>query len=128
MLADHRAYATLPTADMDRLRRFYEDTLGFTPVLENPAAVFYGAGEGTTFNITRSTGGASGDHTQLGFRVTGIEAEVDDLRARGVTFEEYDTPMFKTENGIARIGPARAAWFRDPDGNLIGLFEPGPTG
>ena len=105
MLSDHPCYAAMPTPDLDRLRRFYEDVLGFLPREANPAGVFYDAGDGTFFVVTRSSGKASGDHTQLGFRVRGIDAEVADLQRRGV------------------IG--RAAWFKDPDGNLIAMLEMG---
>lgn len=121
MLSDHPAYATLPTADVQTLPRFYEDVLGFVPREENPAGVFYDAGGGTYFIVTRSGGKASGTHTQIGFRVSDIEAEVRDLQRRGVTFEEYENP--KTVDGIATIPIGRTAWFRDPDGNLIGLIQ-----
>jgi catechol 2,3-dioxygenase-like lactoylglutathione lyase family enzyme len=123
MLSDHRAYATLPTADLDRLRRFYEDVLGFVPQDVNPGGVRYDAGNGTFFVVTRSSGKASGDHTQMGFGVSGIDAEVADLRRRGVVFEEYESP--KTVDAIATIPIGRAAWFRDPDGNLIAMLDPG---
>jgi len=126
MLSDHPCYAAMPTADLDRLRRFYEDVLGFVPREENPAGVFYDAGDGTFFVVTRSSGTASGDHTQMGFRVTGIDAEVADLRRRGVVFEEYESP--KTVDGIATIPIGRVAFFKDPDGNLIGMIEFGTGG
>ena len=121
MLRDAHAYATLPTDDMERLRRFYEDVIGLTVRSERPAGIFYETGDGTFFAITRSSGKANGTHTQLGLAVTDLEAEVTELRSRGVTFEEYETP--KTTNGIARMPAGSAAWFRDPDGNLIGLIE-----
>ena len=121
MLSDHQVYAAIPTDDIERLRPFYEDVLGFVPREANPAGVFYDAGGGTFFVVTRSSGKASGDHTQMGFRVTGIEAEVRDLQRRGVTFEEYESP--KTVDGIAAIPIGRAAWFRDPDGNLFAMLE-----
>lgn len=82
MLSDHPAYATLPSPDIQVLRRFYEDVLGFVPRDENPSGIFYHAGDSTFFIITRSSGKASGGHTQLGFRVSDIVSEVADLRAR----------------------------------------------
>ncbi|TMD31218.1 MAG: VOC family protein [Chloroflexi bacterium] len=123
MLADRRCHATIPVSDVEAVRSFYEGTLGFEPLEENPAAVIYRAGSGSVFAVTRSSGRASGSHTQMGFTVDDIEDEVADLRRRGVTFEEYDVPGLKTEGGIARTGPNRAAWFKDPEGNLIGLIE-----
>lgn len=121
MLREHRVHTTLPTPDPQVLRRFYEDVLGFTPYEERPAAIFYRAGEGTQFVLSRSGARSSGTHTQLAFAVSDIEAEVAELRERGVTFEEYEAP--RTEHGIARLPAGRAAWFRDPDGNLLGIIE-----
>ena len=121
MLSDFPGYATLPTGDLERLRRYYEDVLGFAVREETPAGIFYQAGEGTYFAVTRQTGKASGAHTQLGFRVTNIDAVVVALKARGAVFETYETP--ETVDGIARVPVGRAAWLRDPDGNLIGMVE-----
>ncbi len=121
MLADYPAYATLPTADVERLRRFYEDVLGFQVREETPGGIFYQAGEGTYFAITRSSGTASGSHTQVGFAVANIEAIVSELRARGAVFESYETP--KTVDGVAEMPAGKAAWLKDPDGNLIGMIE-----
>jgi O-acetyl-ADP-ribose deacetylase (regulator of RNase III)/catechol 2,3-dioxygenase-like lactoylglutathione lyase family enzyme len=121
MLSGAIAYATLPTSDVTALRRFYEDVLGFVPQQETPTTIYYGAGEGTLFAISRSAGEASGTHTQLAFRVSNIEETVADLRGRGVVLEEYETP--EMVDGIADMGAGRAAWLRDPDGNLIGIWQ-----
>lgn len=121
MLSDQPVYATLPTADLASLRRFYEDVLGFTVRSETPAGIYYQAGDGTYFAITVSSGRPSGSHTQMGFEVRNLEEVVATLRARGAVFEEYETP--KTVDGIADVGVGKAAWLRDPDGNLIGMIE-----
>lgn len=121
MLVDHRVHTTLPSQDVDALRRFYEDVLGFEPYAVRPSAVAYRAGEGSLFVITRSGGRASGGHTQMGFTVSDLSAEVAELRSRGVVFEEYEMP--KTVDGIAEMPAGKAAWFKDPDGNLIGLAQ-----
>jgi len=121
MLSDHQVYAAIPTADLDAARGFYEDVLGFVPREANPAGIYYDAGGGTYFVLTRSSGKASGSHTQMAFRVSDIESEVRDLQRRGVRFEEYETP--KTVDGIATIPIGRTAWFRDPEGNLIGMIQ-----
>ena len=84
-------------------------------------AIFYDAGGGTYFVVTRSAARRPGSHTQMGFRVTDIDSEVADLQRRGVTFEEYETP--KTVDGIATIPIGRTAWFRDPEGNIIGMLQ-----
>lgn len=121
MLADYPVYATLPTGDVERLRRFYEDVLGFQIREESPGGITYQAGEGTYFAITRSSGKASGSHTQMGFAVANIKTIVAELRARGAVFEAYETP--KTVDGVAEMPAGRAAWLKDPDGNLIGMIE-----
>lgn len=121
MLADYPVYATIPTADVERLRRFYEDILGFKVRDETPGGITYQAGSGTYFAITRSSGKASGSHTQMGFAVANIGAVVAELRSRGAVFETYQTP--KTVDGIAEMPAGKAAWFKDPEGNLIGVIE-----
>ena len=123
MLSTHRCHATLPVADLDGARAFYEGVLGFTPSQANPAATMYEAGSGTKFAVTRSSGKASGTHTQMGFTVTDVAAEVADLKSRGVVFEEYDYPELKTVDGVATTGAGKAAWFLDPAGNMIGLVQ-----
>ena len=121
MLTLRRVHATLPTLDVDALRPFYEGVLGFTPRAVRPGAVIYDAGEGTVFAISRTGTPSSSTHTQMAFTVLDIEAEVAELRGRGVAFEEYEMP--KTDGGIARMPAGRAAWFKDPDGNVIGLIQ-----
>jgi catechol 2,3-dioxygenase-like lactoylglutathione lyase family enzyme len=121
MLSTRRVHTTLPTPDPERLRTFYEDVLGLVPYAIRPGAVLYRVGEGTLFAISRSGNRATGSHTQMSFTVPDIDAEVAELRNRGVVFEEYETP--KTDGGIARLPVGRAAWFKDPDGNLIGVLQ-----
>jgi catechol 2,3-dioxygenase-like lactoylglutathione lyase family enzyme len=123
MLAERRCHTTIPVSDLAKARTFYEGVLGFKPYEENPAAVLYEAGEGSKFAVTLSSGKASGTHTQMGFTVTDIETEVADLKRRGVVFEEYDFPTLKTEAGIAQTGAGKAAWFFDPERNMIGLIQ-----
>ncbi|MDR3546148.1 MAG: VOC family protein [Candidatus Limnocylindrales bacterium] len=121
MLPDRRVHTTLPTPDPERLRTFYEETLGFVPFAQRPGAILYRAGDGSLFAISKAGARATGGHTQMAFTVPDIAAEVADLRGRGVVFLDYDVP--KTEQGIGRVGAGRAAWFKDPDGNLIGVLE-----
>ena len=123
MLSEHRCHATLPVTDLDKARAFYEGVLGFKSVQTNPIATLYDAGEGTRFAVTRSSGKASGSHTQIGFTVTDIAAEVADLKRRGVVFEEYDLPTLKTIDSVATTGAGKAAWFLDPEGNMIGVVQ-----
>ena len=121
MLSGHPVYATIPTQDVASLRRFYEDVLGFPVQRETPSTIYYDAGGGTFFAVSRSAGQSSGSHTQMAFRVDDIQGEVTALRANGVAFEEYETP--KTVDGIADVGAGWTAWLKDPDGNLIGIWQ-----
>ena len=121
MLSRCRVHTTLPTADIDRLRAWYEGVLGFTPMAIRPNAVLYETTPGSVFAISRGSVLSSSTHTQIAFTVDDIDAEVADLDVGGVVFEEYETP--RTDGGIATIGPGRAAWFKDPDGNLLAVLQ-----
>ena len=125
MLADHPAHATIPAQDLERARRFYEERLGFEPQAVMPSGVMYAAGGGTTFLVFPSEGRATGKHTQLGFSVPDIHRAVRELKERGVVFESYDMPGFDPKTSIATHGPTHSAWFRDSEGNLIGLVSLG---
>jgi catechol 2,3-dioxygenase-like lactoylglutathione lyase family enzyme len=123
VLTDSRAYATLPAADLERARGFYEGTLGFAPASIAPGGVFYDAGDGTRFFVYPTGGRPSGSHTQMGFSVADIRREVTALKAKGVEFETYDFPGFDAATSIARTGPVASAWFRDSEGNLLGIAQ-----
>ena len=124
MLNEALAAATMPSKDMARARNFYEDKLKLTPSTEmSDGSVIYRCKDGTLLTVFPSSGASDGSFTQLGLWVNDVEAEVRDLQSRGVQFEEYDMPEFKTENGIATVGEWKGAWFKDPDGNLISIGE-----
>jgi catechol-2,3-dioxygenase len=116
------AEATLPAKDVDRAKAFYADRLALIPTSEDEAGVHFVVG-GTRFRLFRSGGVASGSHTQLAFVVGDIEGLVGELKARGLEFESYDYPKLKTLEGIADLGYARAAWFKDSEGNLLGIAQ-----
>ena len=122
----------LPAQDLARARRFYAEALGLEPVEERPGGLRYEGASGS-FAIFESAGRPSGEHTQLAFEVDDIEATVRELRQRGVRFEEVDVPGLRTVEGIAEVSgnyPSsgaigeRAAWFRDSEGNLLGIGQP----
>jgi catechol 2,3-dioxygenase-like lactoylglutathione lyase family enzyme len=124
MLSDKKTYATLPVSDLQRARVFYRDTLGLHEDMVTEGGVMYGSG-GTQFFVYPSRFKASG-HTQMSWRVPDIKGEVAALRAKGITFEEFDQPGIKSIDGIVQSGPeVWTAWFKDPDGNLLGLTQIG---
>jgi catechol 2,3-dioxygenase-like lactoylglutathione lyase family enzyme len=106
----------LPVSDLDRAKRFFRDKLGLEPVSETESNAWYQLSEGelVLFLTTSKPGG----HTQIGWVVNDIEATVAELKGRGVAFDEYDLPEFKTVDGIATFGANRFAWFRDTEGNV----------
>ena len=124
MLSNCRVHTTLPVADLARARVFFEDTLGIPSKTELPSGVFYDCGEGTRFVLSQTAGKPSGAHTQMAFVVEDIESEVQELKSRGVVFEEYDLPGMKTVEGIVHRPALKAAWFKDTDGNLLAIMQP----
>jgi catechol 2,3-dioxygenase-like lactoylglutathione lyase family enzyme len=122
MLANSDVYATIPAQDLERAKSFYADKLDLKPIEERPEGLRYRCGNGG-FLLFESSGAASGDHTQMGWDVDDVEAAVAELRGRGVVFEEYDLPGFKTVNGIAEIAGEKGAWFKDSEGNLLAIGE-----
>jgi predicted enzyme related to lactoylglutathione lyase len=116
--------STIPAQDLERARLFYAEKLGLTPSSEERIGLRYRLADGTQFRLFRSAGKASGAHTQMALIVDDLLATVRELRSRGVKFEDYDSPGLKTTDGIADVGYARAAWFKDSEGNLIGISQP----
>jgi catechol 2,3-dioxygenase-like lactoylglutathione lyase family enzyme len=126
MLDNARIVAIVPVSDLDAAVEFYEGRLGLRldirrdDLPQNKEAEF-DAADGRLL-LYESVGAGQSRHTVAGFRVDDLDAVVPALRERGVTFEEYDLPDLKTEGGIASVGDVRAAWCRDPDGNIL-AFE-----
>jgi catechol 2,3-dioxygenase-like lactoylglutathione lyase family enzyme len=122
ILAESLAVTTVAVTDLDRARDFFRDRVGLALLEENPGSCRFGAGGGSQLSVRR--GQPNVGQTVAHFEVGDIDAAVQELTSRGITFESYETP--KTVDFIAQIGPARGAWFKDPDGNVFGLRE-GPV-
>ena len=122
MLVSSMIVATVPVTDLDRAKHFYADTLGLKVLWENPASVRLGCGGGTELSIFRRAP-STADHTLAHFEVADIEAVVGELEKREVKFIDYGEGPLQTTGHIAQIGPARGAWLRDPDGNILGLRQ-----
>jgi catechol 2,3-dioxygenase-like lactoylglutathione lyase family enzyme len=123
VLTDRRVHATIPAADLGRARKWYAEKLGFEPIRQLPGGLMYDAAGGTRFIIYPTPNAGKSPNTLMGFATDDIEAEVRELKARGVVFEEYDYPTLKTVGSIATVGPTRSAWFRDSEGNVIGVVQ-----
>jgi catechol 2,3-dioxygenase-like lactoylglutathione lyase family enzyme len=125
MLNNNRISAVLVSTDLEASQRFYEDKVGMTLSPETiPNHLLFNAGEATTLLIYGRPNGNLADHTQVRFWSTDIENDVRELADRGVEFDDYDTPTFKTVDHIATTPIGRSAWFKDPDGNTIAVFQP----
>ncbi|MEV6651709.1 VOC family protein [Streptomyces sp. NPDC051219] len=131
-LARARVATRLPAQNLDRARRFYSQKLGLEPIDERPGGLLYRCA-GADFALFQSAGASPGTFTQMGWEVDDIENVVSQLKRRGVVFEEVDLPGLRTRDGIAEIDgnyPSkgamgeRGAWFRDSEGNMLGVGQP----
>ena len=122
MLDQYDVAATLPAADIDRARAWYEEKLGLKPFEESPAGLRYRSGS-TEFFLYPTQFAGTAQNTLAGWNVDDLEAVVAGLRERGVVFEEYDFPGLKTVNGIAELDGERAAWFKDSEGNTLSVGQ-----
>jgi catechol 2,3-dioxygenase-like lactoylglutathione lyase family enzyme len=130
MLHKARVAARLPAQNLERARAFYSQKLGLEPLEERDGGLRYRAAGGE-FALFESAGSSPGTFTQRAWEVDDLEATVTELRGRGVVFEEVDLPGLRTVNGIADIAgnyPSkgsgeRAAWFRDSEGNMLGISQ-----
>ncbi len=117
------AHAVLPASDLKRAQDFYHNTLEFDPDAEEDGNLVYRLGSGSSFEIYETTNAGTAQNTQMCFMTDAFESDMARMRERGITFEDYDFPGLKTENGVATVGDSRAAWFRDSEGNFICLTE-----
>jgi predicted enzyme related to lactoylglutathione lyase len=123
MLQKFPLYAYIPAQDVDRARRFYEDRVGLTPKQEIAGGVVYEFGAGTACFLYPTPNAGTSKASQAFWQVDDIEHEVTELKRRGVTFEQYDVPDMDVEGSIYTGGGARAAWFKDSEGNILALIQ-----
>lgn len=126
MLGSKKVSAVLCSTDLERAREFYEQKVGLTISPETiPNHLLFDCGDGTTLLVYGRPGPSKADHTQVRFWTSDVEADVRELAARGVVFEDYDFPTLKTVDHVATTaGIGKSAWFKDPDGNTLALFQP----
>jgi catechol-2,3-dioxygenase len=123
MLAESPIDVMLLATDLDAAREFYAERLGLEVLISTGEFLTFACGGDSRLVITRSSTGTSDAQTKASWRVRHIAAEVARLRSRGVQIIDYDEPGLKTEDGIADVGFALAAWFVDPAGNALGLLQ-----
>jgi catechol 2,3-dioxygenase-like lactoylglutathione lyase family enzyme len=123
MLSDAEVGASIAVKDVEAAKGWYDKTLGLTPEREADDGIYYRCAGGSSFFIYPSSFAGTAKNTVAGFRVKDLDREMEELRSRGVTFEEYDFPGLKTENGVASFEGGRGAWFKDPDGNIFAVTQ-----
>jgi len=114
----------LPSARPDASRAFYSDVLGLP--FRGTAAdgkLLFGLAGGGTLALIEKADGAQAEHTAISFEVADIGAAIQDLQSRGVVFDDYDLPGLQTVDHVCVLGAEKAAWFKDPDGNILCLHE-----
>ncbi len=126
MIRTKNTFGSFAVADLDAAKRFYTDTLGLKveSVDEAPeGAVLWlrGPADQTVLMYAKP------DHSPAGFTVFNLEVEnleeaVDDLTARGATFERYEG-LESDDKGISRMGGVASAWLTDPSGNVVAILE-----
>ncbi len=123
MLGNKDAAVTLAVSDLVRARDFYENTLGLEPALEPPGTVLYRSGQ-TVVLVYPSAYAGTNQATAASWAVGDeFDAIVEELRAKGVTFEHYDLPEMTREGDVHVMGDFRAVWFKDPDGNILNVID-----
>jgi predicted enzyme related to lactoylglutathione lyase len=115
-------YAYIPARDVDRARAFYEEKLGLTAKEEIAGGVVYEFSGGTAAFLYPTENAGTSKASQAFWSVADVEAEVAALKARGVVFEHYHMPG-TDENGIMTAGGAKAAWFKDSEGNIMAIVQ-----
>ncbi len=120
-----RLSAVLCSTDLARSQTFYEELVGLTlsaDTIKNH--LLFECSDGTTLLVYGRPGQSNADHTQVRFWSEDVERDVQELAGRGVAFEDYDFPTLKTVDHVATTpGVGKSAWFKDPDGNTLALFQ-----
>ena len=121
-----RISAVLCSADLEQSHTFYEKTVGLRLSPETiPNHLLFECGDGTTLLVYGRAATNKADHTQVRFWTDDVGRDVRELESRGVVFEDYDFPTLKTVDHIPMTaGIGKSAWFKDPDGNTLALFQP----
>ena len=122
MLGSNPIGVVLLSTDLQASRAFYADALQLEILEESDSAIAYASG-GTRITVTSSTTGSNDEQTKAAWRVDDLRAELDWLKARGVSPEDYDTDDLTTVDGVADRGSVWAAWILDPDGNALGIEQ-----
>lgn len=123
MLQSSPMFAYIPAKDVSRARQFYEQKLGFKPKQEIAGGIVYEFGDHTACFLYPTENAGTSKASQAFWQVDDVEREVAELKARGVKFEDYDMPGEKSPSGVVTAGGAKAAWFKDSEGNIMAIIQ-----
>lgn len=123
MLGEKDAVANVAVKDLETARKFYEDTLGLTPIKTEGEEVIVFMSGNSLLNVYRSQYAGTNKATAVTWKVNNIEDTVRALKAKGVAFEHYDMPGLKLEGDIHVADKMKVAWFKDPDGNILNVID-----
>jgi hypothetical protein len=118
---------TIPAIGLERAGTWYADKLGLTPVAEPAGALLYRSDVDHGFLLFSSSTAGNSAHQVAAWLVDDLEAEVREMRSRGVEFLEYDGPDLRTVGGVATTPVGKGAWFRDSEGNVLTLMQLRPS-
>jgi catechol 2,3-dioxygenase-like lactoylglutathione lyase family enzyme len=123
MLGGSKVYPTIAVSDLEAAKKFYEDVLGLEKTSENPGGVFYKSGDCGVFVYPSGTAGTN-QATYASWEVDDVESTIEALKAKGVSFEQYDNMPGVTRDGdLHTMGDLKAAWFKDPTGNILSIVN-----
>jgi catechol 2,3-dioxygenase-like lactoylglutathione lyase family enzyme len=125
MLTRSRITTIVPVVDLERARDFYEKKLGLTPIGRKADGAFAERAEDGVIALSPRPEPSRNPYTAVSFEVADVATEVKELTSRGVAFEDYDLPGLKTVNKVCVLGAEKAAWFKDPDGNILCIHQGG---
>ena len=123
MLQDAPMYAYIPAKDLARARKFYEEKVGLKASQQTNGGVVYEFGKGTAAFLYPTPNAGTSQASQAFWSVADVDAEIVALKARGVVFEHYDMPGERSPQGAITAGGAKAAWFKDSEGNIMAVIE-----
>ena len=125
MLTNSPVVAVVAVRDLESARTFYEGTLELAPGDEEPGGVLYTCAGGSQLLVYQSTFAGTNEATSASWQVDDLDVEIADLTEKGIAFEHYDIPGAERDGAVHVIGGLRAAWFKDPDGNILNLVNRG---
>ena len=123
MLQDAPLCAYIPARDMARARKFYEERMGLKETQQTNGGVVYAFGKGTAAFLYPTPNVGTSQASQAFWSVADVDCEIEALKARGVVFEDYDMPGERSPAGAITAGGAKAAWFKDSEGNIMALIQ-----